>query len=98
MRRIVVRRSPNHGRRVFALTNIQSGQLLVEYQGEVTSWRVTSQRYQRDSAEDGHTFFVGLDDGHVNDGVCNHSSSKHHSDITLQGGRFISEPHPKEFT
>ena len=68
MRRIVVRRSPIDGRGVFALTNIQSGELLVEYKSEVTSWRVASQRYQRNSAEDGHTFFFGLDDGHVIDG------------------------------
>ena len=37
MRRIVVRRSPIDGRGVFALTNIQSGELLVEYKSEVTS-------------------------------------------------------------
>jgi SET domain-containing protein len=54
---------------VFALTNIQSGELLVEYKGDVTSWRVASQRYQRNSAEDGHAFFFGLDDGHVIDGA-----------------------------
>src|SRR6202048_79957 len=68
MRRIVVRRSPIDGRGVFALTNIPSGEFLVEYKSEVTSWRVASQRYQRNSAEDGHTFFFGLDDGHVIDG------------------------------
>ncbi|MGA7816853.1 SET domain-containing protein [Caballeronia sp.] len=65
MHRIVVRRSPVHGRCVFALINIPSGELLAEYKGEVTSWRVASQRHQRNSAEDGHTFFFGLDDRHV---------------------------------
>jgi SET domain-containing protein len=35
----------------------------------VTSWRVASQRYQRNSVEDGHTFFFGLDDRHVIDGA-----------------------------
>jgi SET domain-containing protein len=68
MRRIVVRRSPIDGRGVFALTNIQSGEVLVEYKSEVTSWCVASQRNQRNRAEDGHTFFFGLDDGHVIDG------------------------------
>jgi SET domain-containing protein len=58
MRRIVVRRSPVHGRGVFALTNIPSGEFVVEYKGEVTSWRVASERYERDCAEDGHTFFT----------------------------------------
>jgi len=65
MRRIVVRRSPVHGQGVFALTNIQSGELLVEYKGEVTSWRVANQRYQRNGAEDGHPFFFGLDGAHA---------------------------------
>jgi SET domain-containing protein len=76
MRRIVVRRSPVHGRGVFALTNIPSGELLIEYKGEVTSWRVASQRYQRDRAEDGHTFFFGLDGAHVIDGARGGNSSR----------------------
>ena len=76
MRRIVVRRSPVHGRGVFALTNIPSGELLVEYKGEVTSWRVASQRYQHNRAEDGHTFFFGLDDRHVIDGARGGNSAR----------------------
>jgi len=71
MRRIVVRRSPVHVRGVFALTNLPSGELLLEYKGEVTSWRIASRRYQRNGAEDGHTFFFGLDGGQVIDGARN---------------------------
>jgi SET domain-containing protein len=76
MRRIVVCRSPIHGRGVFALTNIQSGGLLIEYKGEVTSWRVASQRNQRNRVEDGHTFFFGLDGGHVIDGARGGNSAR----------------------
>jgi SET domain-containing protein len=76
MRRIVVRRSPIHGRGVFALTNIPSGEFLVEYKGEVTSWRVASQRYQRNRAEDGHTFFFGLDGAYVIDGARGGNSAR----------------------
>ena len=76
MRRIVVRRSPIDGRGVFALTNIQSGELLVEYKSEVTCWSDASQRYQRNSAEDGHTFFFGLDGGHVIDGARGGNSAR----------------------
>ena len=76
MRRIVVRRSPVHGLGVFALTNIPSRESLVEYKGEVTSWRVASQRYQRNSAEEGHTFFFGLDDRHVIDGARGGNSAR----------------------
>src|SRR5258707_5539523 len=76
MRRIVVRRSPVHGRGVFALTNIRSGELLLEYKGEVTSWRVASQLHQRNRAEDGHTFFFGLDGAHVIDGARGGNSAR----------------------
>jgi SET domain-containing protein len=76
MRRIVVRRSPVHGRGVFALINIPSGEFVVEYKGEVTSWRVASQRYQRNRAEEGHTFFFGLDDRHVIDGARGGNSAR----------------------
>jgi hypothetical protein len=76
MRRIVVRRSPVHGSGVFALTNIPSGEFLVEYKGEVTSWRVASQRYQRNRAEDGHTFFFGLDGAYVIDGARGGNSAR----------------------
>jgi SET domain-containing protein len=64
---------------VFALTNVPSGELLVEYKGEVsevTSWRVASQRYQRNRVGDGHTFFFGLDDGHVIDGTIGGNSAR----------------------
>ena len=59
-----------------ALTNIPSGELLLEYKGEVTSWRVASQRYQRNRAEDGHTFFFGLDGAYVIDGARGGNSAR----------------------
>src|SRR5260370_4002319 len=76
MRRIVGRCSPVHGRGVFALTNIPSGKLLLDYKGEVTSWRVASQRYQRNRAEDDHTFFFGLDGAYVIDGARGGNSAR----------------------
>jgi hypothetical protein len=42
----------------------------------VTSWRVASQRYQRNRPEDGHTFFFGLDDRHVIDGARGGNSAR----------------------
>jgi len=38
-RRLTPRRSPVHGRGVFALRSIAAGERLIEYAGEVTSWR-----------------------------------------------------------
>ncbi|ACC76522.1 SET domain-containing protein-lysine N-methyltransferase [Paraburkholderia caribensis] len=64
-RRITSRRSPVHGRGVFALQPIAAGERLIEYAGEVTSWRRAAARQQ---SETGHTFVFGLSDGRVIDG------------------------------
>ncbi|CAE6871946.1 SET domain-containing protein [Paraburkholderia domus] len=68
MRRVVVRRSPVHGKGVFALRAIRAGERILEYKGELTVWHRAVRRYQRSSGSDGHTFFFGLSDGRVIDG------------------------------
>jgi SET domain-containing protein len=68
MRRISVRRSAVHGRGVFALAPIQAGDLISEYGGAVVPWPEAVEAYQTGDAEDGHTFFFDLGDGHVIDG------------------------------
>jgi hypothetical protein len=67
MRRVTVRRSPVHGKGVFALQHLAAGARVLEYKGEVTTWRKASSRHQRYGVE-GHTFFFGLSDGRVIDG------------------------------
>jgi hypothetical protein len=67
MRRVTVRRSPVHGKGVFALHHLAAGERLLEYLGEVTTWRKATARHQRHGVE-GHTFFFGLSDGRVIDG------------------------------
>jgi SET domain-containing protein len=64
-RRITTRGSPVHGRGVFALQPIAAGERLIEYAGEVTSWRRAAARQR---SENGHTFVFGLSDGRVIDG------------------------------
>jgi hypothetical protein len=64
-RRITSRRSPVRGKRVFALLPVAAGERLIEYTGEVTSWRRAAAGQR---ADDGHTFVFGLSDGHVIDG------------------------------
>jgi SET domain-containing protein len=76
MRRIVVRNSPVHGRGVFALADIEAGMLILEYKGQLVSWRAAQRAYARSSAEDGHTFFFGLDDGRVIDGAQGGNSAR----------------------
>ncbi|HDR9017871.1 SET domain-containing protein-lysine N-methyltransferase [Burkholderia multivorans] len=66
-RRVVVRRSPVHGRGVFALRALEAGERLLEYKGEVIDWRVAIRQHRKGGAS-GHTYFFGLSDGRVIDG------------------------------
>ncbi|MFM0454141.1 SET domain-containing protein-lysine N-methyltransferase [Paraburkholderia nemoris] len=75
MRRVTVRKSSVHGRGVFALQAIPAGQRILEYRGEVTSWRRASARFRR-SGMPGHTFIFGLADGRVIDGSVGGNSAR----------------------
>jgi SET domain-containing protein len=60
---------------VFALCAIPAGQRILEYRGEVTSWRRASARFRR-SGIPGHTFIFGLADGRVIDGSIGGNSAR----------------------
>ncbi|ANB76557.1 SET domain-containing protein-lysine N-methyltransferase [Paraburkholderia phytofirmans OLGA172] len=67
MRRVIVRRSSVHGRGVFAIKPLAAAERVLQYKGEITSWRNAVRRHQREGIE-GHTFLFGLSDGRVIDG------------------------------
>jgi SET domain-containing protein len=67
MRRVIVRRSPVHGKGVFAKYALAAGERVLEYKGEITSWRNAVRRHRREGIA-GHTFLFGLSDGRVIDG------------------------------
>jgi hypothetical protein len=67
MRRVIVRRSPVHGKGVFALLPLVAGERLLEYKGNVLTWRQAVANHRRNGV-DGHTFLFGLSDGRVIDG------------------------------
>ncbi|MFL9910836.1 SET domain-containing protein [Paraburkholderia sp. RL17-337-BIB-A] len=67
MRRIIVRRSSVHGKGVFAMRPLAAGERVLEYRGELTSWREAVRRHRREGVA-GHTFLFGLSDGRVIDG------------------------------
>jgi SET domain-containing protein len=46
---------------------LAAGERVLEYKGEITSWRNAVRRHQREGVE-GHTFLFGLSDGRVIDG------------------------------
>jgi SET domain-containing protein len=66
-RRIQVRRSGVHGKGVFALQAIAAGATIIEYTGEVISWKEALRRHPHDPKDPNHTFYFHIDDGHVID-------------------------------
>jgi SET domain-containing protein len=66
-RRIQVRRSGVHGRGVFALRPLAQGETIIEYTGEVISWKEALRRHPHDPSDPNHTFYFHIDDGRVID-------------------------------
>lgn len=66
-RRIQVRRSGVHGKGVFAVQPIAEGERIVEYVGEVITWKEAQRRHPHDPEDPNHTFYFHVDDKHVID-------------------------------
>ena len=62
-RRIQVRRSGVHGKGVFALRDIAKGETLIEYVGEIITWKQADKRQSSDPDDPNHTFFFSIGDG-----------------------------------
>jgi uncharacterized protein len=75
-RRIAVRQSGVHGKGVFALEAIASGERLIEYKGERISWKEALRRHPHNPDEPNHTFYFALDNGGVIDGKVNGNSAR----------------------
>ncbi|MEJ7686384.1 MAG: SET domain-containing protein-lysine N-methyltransferase [Variovorax sp.] len=75
-RRIQTRRSGVHGNGVFAVQDIAEGETLIEYRGELISWKEALRRHPHDPAQPNHTFYFHIDDGHVIDGGVNGNASR----------------------
>lgn len=67
-RRIQTRRSTVHGNGVFAVQDLAEGETLIEYKGQVISWKEALRRHPHDPAQPNHTFYFHIDDGRVIDG------------------------------
>jgi uncharacterized protein len=66
-RRIQVRRSPVHGKGVFALQKIRKGETIIEYKGELITWKQAQRRHPHDPNDPHHTFYFHIDDKRVID-------------------------------
>jgi len=61
--KIEVRNSPIHGRGVYAARAIAKGERVMEYRGEIISWKEADERPPSDPNDPHHTFLFSLDDG-----------------------------------
>ena len=75
-KRIQVRRSGVHGKGVFALQDIAEGETVIEYVGEIISWKEALRRHPHDPQDPNHTFYFHLDDKHVIDALYGGNSSR----------------------
>jgi SET domain-containing protein len=66
-RSVQVRKSGVHGKGVFALKPIRAGKKIIEYTGEVITWKEALRRHPHDPEQPNHTFYFHIDDKHVID-------------------------------
>jgi len=66
-RRIQVRRSGVHGKGVYALRTIRKGETIIEYKGEMLTWKQAQRRHPHNPKDPDHTFFFHIDEEHVID-------------------------------
>jgi uncharacterized protein len=65
--RIQVRRSGVHGRGVYALRKIRKGETIIEYKGQMITWKQAERRHPHNPDDPDHTFFFHIDEEHVID-------------------------------
>lgn len=62
-RRIQVRRSGVHGKGVFAVAPLAEGETIIEYVGQIISWKEAQRRHPHNPDEPNHTFYFSIEDG-----------------------------------
>ncbi len=75
-RRIAVRRSPIHGRGVFALRKIPKGARIIEYKGQLITDKEADRRYSRAHEHSPHTMLFSVDGGWVIDATRRGNSAR----------------------
>lgn len=75
-RRIQVRRSGVHGKGVYALVPLARHEVIIEYKGEVITWKEALRRHPHDPSDPNHTFYFHIDDGHVIDAAHGGNSAR----------------------
>ena len=65
-----------HGKGVFAVQPIPKGDKVIEYVGEIITWKEADRRHPHDPKDPNHTFYFHLDDKHVIDALYGGNSSR----------------------
>jgi SET domain-containing protein len=71
-----VRRSPVHGRGVFANRRFAAGETIIEYVGERISWDEALRRHPHDPSQPNHTFYFHVSDALTIDGKVGGNASR----------------------
>ncbi len=75
-RRIQVRKSGVHGKGVFALQRIAEGETIIEYVGEIISWKKAQKRHPHNPEDPNHTFYFHVDEKRVIDAAFGGNASR----------------------
>ena len=71
-----MRRSGVHGKGVFALQDIAKGEALIEYVGEIITWKEALRRHPHNPKDPNHTFYFHIDDKYVIDALYGGNASR----------------------
>lgn len=71
-----MRRSDVHGNGVFAVQDLAEGETLIEYKGEIISWKEALRRHPHDPAQPNHTFYFHIDEDRVIDALYGGNASR----------------------
>jgi uncharacterized protein len=74
--RIQTRRSGVHGKGVFAVQDLAEGETLIEYVGEIITWKEPLRRHPHDPHDPNHTFYFHIDEKRVIDAKFGGNSSR----------------------
>lgn len=65
-----------HGKGVFAVQPIRRDERIIEYTGEVITWKEALRRHPHDPSDPDHTFYFHIDDKRVIDGKISGNAAK----------------------
>jgi len=75
-RKIQARKSGIHGKGVFAVQDIAEGETIIEYVGEVITWKEAQRRHPHDPDDPNHTFYFHVDEDRVIDALHGGNTSR----------------------